>query len=68
MKKLGARGDALKRSCAVSYLLSLKREIRDEYDVYAGRVSGRGSRQHGGGCHIAHSLRTQHILKCINPL
>lgn len=36
-------------------------------DVYADRVGRVGVRQYGGRRHIAHSLRTQHILKCINP-
>lgn len=46
----------------------ITKEIRDECNVYAGRVRGTGVRQYGGGRHIAHSLRTQHILNCINPL
>lgn len=33
-----------------------------------GSRKGTGVRQYGGGRHIAHSLRTQHILNCINPL
>lgn len=46
-----------------------KKEVRGGLADPGGWEDGKArERQYGGARHIAHSLRTPHILKCINPL